>query len=656
MEIKIVEGPMTSASVRLRRIFNRRYAVALGLLVIAACASFGLNYRMSMIDTNRAIAFTLVSAQQTDSQRIAYLITSLEAETDPAAIEYQSEEMRMTIARMRSNHDILIGASSESARIARFIQPLHDIYISGDVPFDTRVQSFLEDASIIARLDTQSPEWNEAAHMRKEVVAAAGENILQTHGLMSLILESQALRMNRIEKAMGVVAWASTIALIALITLLIFRPMIRHVLNAVQEVEEAQSVANEAEHAANEAKEAKGHFFQAASHELKTPLNAIVGMTDAIKQKGDLGLRTELEQIMSASDQLLNLLNNILDTHRLSDGHLALDSREFSLRETIERPLKRIKALAEAKGLTFTSHIDIDDALKVEGDAQRLEQVVTNLVDNAVKFTTEGEVIVDARMIDTEDGPKSEFSMSVKDTGIGIAEDSLEQIFEQAVAHTSMLSRNGGLGVGLALVRAIASSMGGSVDVTSEEGEGSTFSVSIPLTVTEAAQAGTLAGQADEFEQATAEQGVGVQSLPAIEDQTKEDTNGFDVLIVDDNMANRMVAEALVKPLGARTEMAADGRQAVDAAGEKTFDLILMDISMPVMDGVKATQLIRQGDGPNRETPVIALTAHVGPGEWSGLGEVGFNDILNKPVRKEVIQRCVEKWVRRRISETEKAA
>ncbi|MEM9233692.1 MAG: response regulator [Pseudomonadota bacterium] len=102
--------------------------------------------------------------------------------------------------------------------------------------------------------------------------------------------------------------------------------------------------------------------------------------------------------------------------------------------------------------------------------------------------------------------------------------------------------------------------------------------------------------------------------------------------------------------------MAADGRQAVDLATEKPFDLILMDISMPVMDGVKATQLIRQSDGPNRETPVIALTAHVGPGEWAGLGQVGFNDILNKPVRKDVIQRCAEKWVRRRSLETEQAA
>ncbi|RFB04866.1 hybrid sensor histidine kinase/response regulator [Parvularcula marina] len=656
---------MTTATEKLRRIFNLRYAIAIALLAAAACASFGLNYRLSMMDTNRAIAFTLISAQQTDSQRIAFLITSIETSDDPVEIESYFEEMRMTISRMRSNHDILVGASSESARISRFIAPLHEIYMSGETPFDIRVRYFLEQASDISRLDYGTEEWAASAGMREEVITAAKDNILQTHALMSLILEAQAIRMNSVEKGMGIIAWLATLALIALITLLIFRPLVRHVLKAVTEMEDAQTVASEAEHAANEAKEAKGHFFQAASHELKTPLNAIVGMTDAIKEKGDLGLDVELEQIIAASDQLLNLLNNILDTHRLSDGHLALDERDFALREAVERPLKRIMSLAEAKGIDFKAHIEIDDDCIVEGDAQRLEQVITNLVDNAVKFTNEGEVTIDAKIIDDDEGPKTEFSLCVKDTGVGIPEEDLETIFEQAVVHTSMLSRNGGLGVGLALVRAIASSMGGSIDVTSVEGEGSTFTLSLPMKKSaESMKPKAEAAVSETSVEETEEDGDAVATTEAGEPTTEEKkekaetlpAGGFDVLIVDDNMANRMVAEALVKPLGARTEMAADGRQAVDAANEKQFDLILMDISMPVMDGVKATQMIRQSDGPNRETPIIALTAHVGPGEWSGLGEVGFNDILNKPVRKEVIQRCAEKWVRRRDVETEKAA
>ncbi|MEM9233832.1 MAG: HAMP domain-containing sensor histidine kinase, partial [Pseudomonadota bacterium] len=472
---------MTTASERLRRVFNRRYAIALGLLAAAACASFGLTYRMSMIDTNRTIAFNLVSAQRTDSQRIAFLLTSLEKDPKSVVVEELAEELRMTIDRMRTNHDILVGASAESERISRFIAPLQAIYESGETEFDTRVRMFLENASIMSRIPPDSVEWEEAALARRDVISAARDTILQTHGLMSLILEAQAIRMNGVEKAMGIVAWVLTLALLGLITLLIFRPMIQHVLTAIREMEEAQSAAGEAEQAANEAKEAKGHFFQAASHELKTPLNAIVGMTDAIKDKGELGVEVELEQIISASDQLLNLLNNILDTHRLSDGHLALDKREFALRDIVERPLKRIQALAEAKGLAFHTDINIDQDLVVEGDAQRLEQVVTNLADNAVKFTTEGEVFVDAKMVDPGQGAGPEFCMSVRDTGVGMPPEQLAVLFERTVEQGSILARNGGLGVGLALVRAIASSMGGSVDVQSSEGEGSTFSVSIPL-------------------------------------------------------------------------------------------------------------------------------------------------------------------------------
>lgn len=653
------------ASEKLRRTFNRRYAIAIALLAAAVCASFALTFRISMLDTNRTIAFNLVSHQQTDSQRIAFLLSSLEYENDPTTIDTLTEELFMAIARMRSTHRVLIGQSAESERIARFIKPLQDIYGSGDISFDQRVNLFLEKASMIARYEKGTEEWEKSRRMRIEVIKQARDSILQPHTLMALILEAQAEKMNSIEKNLNIITWIATLALMGMITVLIFRPMIRTIFKSLREMEQAQITATAAEEEATKANESKSHFFQAASHELKTPLNAIVGMTDAIRDKSGEQLEVELEQITAASDHLLNLLNNILDTHRISEGRLSLDKREFELLEVVERPIKRIKALAEAKGLDFISRIEIEDGLMVEGDSQRLEQIVTNLVDNAVKFTPDGEVDVDARLIENVDGIEANFSLKVRDTGIGIPTEKLQALFDQNSSEGSMLERSGGLGVGLSLVRAIASSMGGSIDVSSSEGEGSTFHVSIPLHKAEE----TLRAEAERVVDHKETQKSSVEEVDDSEAdhseaaepvskpvRTAETESKLRVLIVDDNMANRMVADALVKPLGALTTMAADGRQAVDAAQEENFDIIFMDISMPVMDGVKATQLIRQGNGPNSSTPVIALTAHVGPGEWAGLGEVGFNDILNKPVRKEVIQRCIEKWVQRPVSVSGEAA
>lgn len=654
-------GSQLTASDHLRRVFNRRYAIVIALLAAAACASFALSYKMSLSDTNRAKAFNLVHTQRTDSQRIAFLITSLETTRDVNLTEGMQDELQMVIARMRRTHEILIGRHPEAKSIHRFIEPLQAIYSSGEEAFDERVLTFLEHASVIAATKPGTEAWEEARKAREELVTAATDTILQTHGLMSLILEAQAARSNEVDKALNVATWLCTLALLAFITLVIFRPMIGYVLRSVQDMVEARESAQRAEKAATVANEAKGHFFQAASHELRTPLNAILGMTDALKDKADPDIENELTQVIAASEQLLTLLNNILDTHRLSDGRLDLEAREFVLRDVLERPLTRIAALAETKGLTFSSNIDIETNLAVLGDAPRLEQIVYNIVDNAVKFTPEGEITVDAKVLAAAAGLN--FALVVKDTGIGMTAEEIDNLFDLAGPEGSRLSRNGGLGVGLVIVRAIVSSMGGTLDVSSSKGKGTTITVSIPLE-----EADIEPAQLDRTEDITAEASIDVLPDAAVEPvSVKEDVDtGNDVsppqedkirvLIVDDNMANRMVAEALVKPLGAQTFMAADGRQAVDRALEDHFDLILMDISMPVMDGVKATKLIRESDGPNRETPVIALTAHVGPGEWSGLGEVGFNDILNKPVRKDMIQKSVEKWVRRPVFTAEKAA
>ncbi|ADM08490.1 sensory box sensor histidine kinase/response regulator [Parvularcula bermudensis HTCC2503] len=619
---------MAEASTQLRASFDRRYLLAIALLTAAAVANFTLSYIMASLDTDRAHVFNLVTAQETGAQRVANLASNL---IDPNAAEdiaATREALRTTIDRMRDVHETLIGKGAGKERIARYIEPLDDIFGSGRGSFEGRIRDFFENAETIA----QGGGLSDAQRALAVAVIDDADSILRTHNLMALVLEEKARQQNRFEKLLHVGALVSMCLALCLVTIFIFRPMASSIEKAVDNLEGAKATARHAEEAATQANRARGDFLQAASHELKTPLNAILGMTDAIRDKKVKGIEVELEQIIAAGDHLLTILNNILDTHRLSEGKLKLEHRDFSLSEAIAGPLARARAAALAKGIDFQVENKLPADLSVVGDARRIEQVVTNLLDNAVKFTENGSVKFDAG-ISAEKDKLADIYMKIVDTGIGIEQERLRQIFERFSTEGSMLTRNGGLGVGLALAREIVRSMGGEIEVKSDIGLGTSFAVHIPMPVSNEPH----------------------QSAPAnpASDRNIHENNGrpLNILIVDDNLANRMVAEALVKPLGATTQSAADGRQAVDMASKERFDIIFMDISMPVMDGMTATKMIRASDGPNAQTPIVALTAHMGTAEWDEIRRAGLDDILNKPVRRDMIVKCLDKWTKAPVDE-----
>ncbi|WOI53764.1 ATP-binding protein [Parvularcula sp. LCG005] len=622
---------MSRASDRLRQIFQRRYILALALLAVAVTVTFAASFRVAMIETNRARAVVLVTEQRALSQRIGFLVKAMDRTETPARIEQLRVELKTTIDHMRSAHMTLTGLTEESKRLHRFIQPLEGIYQNGYSRFDGQVTYFLENAETVAALDPYSKEWTAAATLRSDIVDAATNSMMQTHGLMVRILEAEASRDNILSKVTDLVLWLCALGMLGVITLVIFRPMGREIARAFEEVEGAKISAKEARDEAEAAIEAKGHFLEAASHELRTPLNAILGMANVIKDQSTTAVSDEVSQMSAASDHLLSLLNNILDTHRLSSGQLELQKENFELIDSIRRPARAAKLLAQQKGLAFESEMHIPQDLSILGDSARLEQILMNLLDNAVKYTDEGKVSL---LADVQGGntSKAELNVMIADTGAGISRKRQETIFQKFSNEGSMLSRNGGLGVGLALAKELVEMMGGTVDLDSTLGEGTKFFINVPLTVANPT--------------ALNDEEVASINIPLEEPLTmRARRTSFDVLIVDDNMANRMVAEALTKPLGGIATMAVNGKQAVEKAASQRFDVIFMDISMPVMDGIEATTEIRKGTGRSRSTPIIALTAHVAPGDFGSLKEAGFQDVITKPVRKEVLVKCLERWL-----------
>ena len=603
---------------------DRRYAVGVLLLAIASTLTFAASSHLSRQETNRAQALGLVANQRVLSQRVAFIVAALD-DAPAAARPSLRENLRSAVAEMKSGHDRLTGRASDEHDLARFTDPIRGVYFAGYLPFDNDVHRFLENADRVASIEEGTDAWAASAPTRAWIVAAGTDSMLQTHDLMVQIMEVEAASAVRYAQQVDTVLWVAVLSLLVLITIAIFWPMRRSVERSVRDLVEAETRAVAAAAAARQATEAKGHFLQAASHELKTPLNAISGFAEVLVRDGAGSDEDALAQMQLASDHMGALLDTILDTHRAEEGRLALSAEAFALEEPLEAASRIAEGLAGRKGLRFESMIDLHEGAVVEGDAGRLRQLCLNLLDNAVKFTSEGGVRFEAYTEGTAEDPH--LVVLVTDTGCGIEEARQARVFDRFSASGDVLSRGGGgLGLGLSLTRRIAELMGGEVLLRSKIGAGTQVEARLPLTLAELAP----------------------PVLDAPEGAVRPEGNGPGrILIVDDNLPNRMVANALIKPLCQGTVLCEDGRAAVEACQTERFALILMDISMPVMDGIDATRAIRAGEGPNKETPILAVTAHVAKEEVSDLLRAGFQEVIHKPVRGDLLKGALVRWTER---------
>jgi signal transduction histidine kinase/ActR/RegA family two-component response regulator len=380
--------------------------------------------------------------------------------------------------------------------------------------------------------------------------------------------------------------------------------------------DEAQLVA-QAKIANTAAAHAKSQFLGVLSHELRTPLNGVLAVAELL-QRQPLGLdaRAYVQTIVDSSDTLLRTLADAVDLAKAEAGELVLDAQPILIREIMDEVQQTWTPRAAQDGVTLMVSFDGDPDLAAEVDAPRVRQVFNNLIGNALKFAREG--VVEASLKASIEGDRIKVEGSVRDKGHGIPEDRLATLFDLQTSSSN--NHAGGSGLGLAMCRQAVEMMGGTIRAESNVGRGSTFlfDFTAPRAWIEEEAASNISEISD----------LHLNSAPHI-------------LIVDDNATNRVVAQALCEMFGCTSECAEDGMEAVDAVSNRRFDLILMDIKMPRMDGVQATQAIRALPGVESETPIVALTANADPADAKHYLTIGMASVVEKPIKPERLRAAI---------------
>ena len=397
-----------------------------------------------------------------------------------------------------------------------------------------------------------------------------------------------------------------------------------------------------AKDSAESANRAKSEFVANISHEVRTPLNGIIGMSELLlaskmtdEQRQYLGL------MRTSADALLHVINDVLDLSKIESGHFELSPAPFELLHRLDVVLEPLALMARRKGLTFDVSIAPELPAVVIGDADRVGQVLTNLVGNAIKFTHEGSIRVSAVAAMPAPGDSQgtcRITFCVADTGIGIPEDKHALIFEAFTQGDGSTSRRyGGTGLGLAIVTSLVRQIGGTLEMDSTPDKGSTFSVSLPFV--RAARAALAPESTDSLARL-----LGPAATTKTDWASAKTTRPIDILLVEDNPVNQRLALEILSRRGHRVTVADNGLQALERLNGRTFDVVLMDVQMPEMNGLEATRAIRDIErGTGRHMPVVAMTAHAMSGDRERCLEAGMDDYLTKPIRAEALVTYVER-------------
>jgi PAS domain S-box-containing protein len=374
------------------------------------------------------------------------------------------------------------------------------------------------------------------------------------------------------------------------------------------------------------AQKAKDQFMAHISHEIRTPINGIVGMATLLSQNPSvIEQSTYLNAIKSTADTLKVIINDILDLASIESGKLKLEQIGFSIKDLLQSLISTFDHQAKERNIQLLSLLEVDANGIFIGDPVRLNQILINLISNAIKFTETGSIHVKC-FVHKKEKRKYQIKFEVIDTGIGIPRNKLDTIFESfSQADASVTRKYGGTGLGLTIVKQLVEMQGGTISVKSKVNEGSTFSFILP------------------YLRGTVDSGRLVNSTKTLDNRKK--LKGVRVLLVEDNDINRLYAQSILKSWGCKVEPAENGLIAVDKVKNQTFDIVLMDIQMPLMDGFEATKSIRSLAKPKNQLPIIALTANATSKDMAKCIAEGMNECMAKPFTPEDIYRVISKFI-----------
>ena len=501
------------------------------------------------------------------------------------------------IKNLRESEGRFQALTEASTTAIAIIQDEHYVYAN---PAATRLTGYrLEDLRDMPFWELLHPDDRESSRQRNQS-RLAGE-IIADHFEVSMITKS------------GETKW---LEFSAAAMMLDGRPATVATAVDITERRHAEQQLRTARDEAEAATRAKSSFLANMSHEIRTPLNGIIGMAELLQLSGlNPEQRDHLATIRTSGDALLVLINDILDFSKIEAGKLDLENRGFALRPELESTLALYRPLAERKNLSLDAVFDPDLPQAVKGDSIRLRQILSNLLSNAIKFTHAGTIQVKVSRGDTP-ATASRFDFEVRDTGIGIPSDRLDRMFKAfSQADSSTTRQYGGTGLGLAICARLCEAMAGGIEVNSRPGEGSVFRFHVQL-----------------------QPGVLPDVRPATVPRPGEVPSSVKVLVVDDNNINLRLATGMLSKLGIAADAAANGQEAVDKVRAGSYDVVLMDMQMPVMDGIEATRLIRRLNLPVQPS-IVAVTANAFDSDRERCLEAGMDDFIAKPFSIDDLRR-----------------
>lgn len=396
----------------------------------------------------------------------------------------------------------------------------------------------------------------------------------------------------------------------------------------IRELKEAEEKLKKEKQRAEDSEKAKQLFLAKMSHEIRTPMNAILGFAKLLEESLETKEQQEfIHIIIKSGDDLLVILNDILDFSRMEAGKIVFENAPFNLRTIVQTTVLMMELKSKQKGIDLKYAVDDNIPEMLIGDSVRLNQVLLNLVSNALKFTEKGEISISVNCVEPgEDNLLLNFR--VKDTGIGIPPEKQEKIFESFEQATNDTARRfGGAGLGLSIVKQLVTLQNGEVSVQSKPGEGSEFRFKLSfLRVKDMGNPISM-------------------KLPGA---ISANGGGIKVLVAEDNMINQMLVIRILKKQGFETDVAENGLIALDKHKNKHFDVILMDLQMPEMDGYEATRMIREMNTVKKKIPIIAMSAHTIKGEYERCIELGMNDFISKPFDTNELYEKIYKLVKKR--------